>query len=61
MSDSPKMPEKGHKHGECNRTACTNTNALWWNKYTQAFYCEDCALRINRLAEPQAKICVRMI
>lgn len=59
MSDTPKTPEKGHKYGECNRTACDATNAVWWNKYTQMFYCETCAKRINQLAE--RPICVRMI
>lgn len=51
--------EKGRKYAECNRTACTMRPALWWNKYTQAFYCEECALRINRTAEKP--ICVRMV
>lgn len=58
MSDSPKTPEKGHKNGECNRTACENTPATWWNQYTQAFYCEPCARRINVIAGRQ--ICCGM-
>lgn len=42
--------EKGSKHGECNRTACENVPAEWYNMYTQRWYCEACAKRINAIA-----------
>lgn len=58
MTNTPQTPEKGHKGGECNRTACTNRPATWYNRYTQMWYCEDCATKINRLANPN-KVCMR--
>lgn len=42
-----KEPKKGEYGGECNRTACKNTNAQWYNKVTEAFYCTKCARMIN--------------
>lgn len=42
-----KEPKKGEHGGECNRTACKNTNAQWYNKVTEAFYCTKCARMIN--------------
>lgn len=51
------LPEKGNKGAECNRTACTTSPADWYNQYTQRWYCETCAKRINQ-AETHA-ICDR--
>lgn len=34
--------------GECNRTACANHPACWWNPHTQAYYCEPCAIELNK-------------
>lgn len=59
MNSQPTL-EKGHKGGECNRTACTNEPAFYWNKYTQMWYCEACAVRINSYAKPQKDICYRI-
>lgn len=42
---------KGDKHGECNRTVCTNTGANWFNKSTRKYYCKPCALQIMRWPE----------
>lgn len=39
--------DKGHKSGECNRTACNQRPATWWNPNTRAFYCAECAQKIN--------------
>lgn len=51
FSSEPKnLIEKGSKHGECNRTACENIPADWYNMYTQRWYCEACAKRINAIA-----------
>lgn len=49
--------EKGAKNGECNRTACENVPADWYNQYTQRWYCKSCADRINAIATH--KICDR--
>lgn len=42
-------PDKGLKNGSCNRTACQRPNAIYFNKSTRAYYCEDCAREINWL------------
>lgn len=49
--------EKGEKGGMCNRTACENVPAEWYNQYTQRWYCKSCADRINAIATH--KICDR--
>lgn len=33
--------------GLCNRTACREPGARWWNSSTRKFYCVMCASRIN--------------
>lgn len=35
-------------NGECNRTACTNKKAFYWNTVTLAFYCPSCAHEISK-------------
>lgn len=40
---------KGEFNGECNRTACSNKNAVYYNKGTHAYYCDSCAMKINEL------------
>jgi hypothetical protein len=40
-------PKKGELGGECNRGACNDVNARWWNPHTQAHYCTACARLIN--------------
>jgi hypothetical protein len=39
---------KGKFGGNCNRTACQVPGADWWNPNTNAYYCCDCAVLINR-------------
>lgn len=50
-SKSPNEPTnkaiKGLANGECNRTACTNKNAKWFNSSTEKYYCGTCAYLIN--------------
>lgn len=36
----------------CNRTACKQPGADWWNISTRAWYCRDCATAINREVPP---------
>ncbi len=47
----------------CNRRACqrdlTRQSPRWWNKATQAWYCQSCAFRINEGATPEGPLCVR--
>lgn len=38
---------KGGYSGECNRTACDNRPAHFWNTSTHRFYCIHCARKIN--------------
>jgi hypothetical protein len=41
-------PLKGQVYkGECNRTACHNRNAIWWNIHTFGLYCSNCGPRMN--------------
>lgn len=39
--------DKGLKNGSCNRTACQDPGANFFNRSTKAYYCEYCARRIN--------------
>lgn len=47
-SDAVNLVPKGEFSGECNRTACKTKNAQWFNKITQAYYCDRCARMINQ-------------
>ena len=38
---------KGMQGGECNRTACHNPDAQWFNRSTRAYYCGECAMKLN--------------
>ena len=41
--------DKGKYLGSCNITACQRPNsAIWYNHSTQKYYCEPCALMLNR-------------
>lgn len=40
-------PDKGQKNGSCNRQACQESGATWFNKVMKAYYCQPCALRLN--------------
>lgn len=44
-----KNPEelKGAFNGNCNRTACQQPGAVWYNHSTEAYYCSKCAKLIN--------------
>ena len=46
---------KGDYNEECNRTACTTPQALWYNRSTRAWYCRDCAEKINRANEAECR------
>lgn len=38
---------KGDHNELCNRTACSNRPATYYNHSTQKYYCISCAARIN--------------
>ena len=40
-------PDKGRMNGSCNRTACQQPGASWFNTSTRAYYCEPCARDIT--------------
>lgn len=44
----PLPPKKGDLGGECNREACSNKPAAFFNKSTLKYYCGVCAVLINR-------------
>ncbi len=46
--DQPHKPDKGKRGGSCNRHACQAPGANYWNRGSYAWYCESCALDINR-------------
>jgi hypothetical protein len=57
LPNTPLAPEPiGTFGGLCNRTACREPGARWWNSSTRKFYCVMCASRINlecrRMNEP---------
>lgn len=45
---------KGLFNGVCNRTACSNTPADFYNYSTNMHYCKECAALINKV-NPEAK------
>lgn len=48
MSDQL-LANKGKLGGSCNRSACLAPNARWYNRYTEAHYCEKCANLLNQV------------
>lgn len=39
----------------CNRAVCTNTDPEYWNNSTRKYYCESCAIWINK-ENPEYKV-----
>lgn len=46
--------DKGLKDGHCNRSACLQPGATWFNHSTKKWYCAYCAHLINE-ANPEFK------
>lgn len=42
-----KMPDKGQQNGSCNVQNCQDSGATWYNRVMDAWYCPECAMRIN--------------
>jgi len=57
MSDLKPAELKGKFNGNCNITSCQKPGATWWNKSTRKYYCESCALELNRV---NRKDCLRL-
>lgn len=43
---------KGVYKGSCNRRACQEPNAVWWNRGSYSFYCPSCAHKLNKANPP---------
>jgi hypothetical protein len=47
------MSNQGQK---CNRTACNNQDAQWFNHSTQKYYCAECAAKLNEFNNADAML-----
>lgn len=45
---------KGEYGQECNRTACKNPLAFFYNHSTRKYYCEVCAVLLNKVNKTDA-------
>lgn len=45
---------KGELGGECNRSACDKSNAVFFNHSTEKYYCPKCARTINEYNKKDA-------
>lgn len=54
--DEPKVfpKDKGHWNGACNRSACLDRPATWYNRGSYAFYCEACAEMLSKVNRKDA-------
>lgn len=43
----PDKPDKGQRGGSCNRSACQQAGATFYNTSTMRWYCPACAAKIN--------------
>jgi len=43
-------PGKGQRGGECQRVACDNRNAYWFNQTNGQYYCSSCARTFNEVS-----------
>ena len=50
MHQNPVKEAKGEYGKDCNRTACPEVRAIYYNVGTRAYYCRGCALDIQRSA-----------
>lgn len=45
-----RAPEKGEYGGECQRIACDNGEAHWFNETNGRYYCGSCARTFNEVS-----------
>jgi hypothetical protein len=64
MAKAPRHPEnvapgKGEHGGQCQRIACVNEQAFWFNETNGKYYCGDCARTFNNVSRRngQAPLC----
>jgi hypothetical protein len=53
--EAEKLGLKGRWNLLCNRTQCLRPPALWYNRGSYAFYCDDCARDLNRVNRHDAE------
>lgn len=58
--EGPNKADKGQRLGSCNVTRCQRPGAYWWNKGSRAWYCTDCARRINDIPLPDGSLLCAM-
>ena len=46
-NDAPFKPDKGQRNGSCNRRACQDPGAVYYNRGSMSWYCESCARDLN--------------
>jgi hypothetical protein len=46
---------KGEHNKECNRKACINSPAIWYNHFTGKFVCGTCARIMNKRNKLEAQ------
>lgn len=56
---------KGDYNQECNRKACSNKNAVFYNHSTLKYYCGSCSVSINEYAREFEltnghKLCIKL-
>jgi hypothetical protein len=50
------QPVKGEYNGICQRFACDQTPALWYNQTNGRYYCSDCARTFNDVLRQQGRV-----
>ena len=48
-------PAKGDYNGPCQRYACDNDGAHWYNQANGRYYCSDCARTFNDVLRHQGR------
>lgn len=67
LSEQKENKVKGGFNGLCNRKACNNDNAVFYNYSTKMYYCVSCARLINDMNRLDAmrlfghELCIRVI
>jgi len=58
-ADGAQRPGKGEHGGECQRIACDQGNARWFNQTNARYYCATCARTFNDISRRhgQAPLC----
>ena len=57
LSDREFPIDKGDLNGACNRSACLERPATWFNTSTLKHYCRVCGIKINQYAPASDPVC----